>query len=128
MAKVNGKTVMMNVAAAFGAGSNGAPVSPEAVAFAYKLFGPHRYKAARKWREYGPGICAWARALGAKSAEAMVAGHKETVSAPHIKAAWQRMLAESETPQAPPQTAALRSAMSTESGADPDCPFCAPSA
>jgi hypothetical protein len=128
MAKVDGKTVMMNVAAAFGAGSNGAPVSPAAVAFAYEVFGPHRYTAAQNWREDGPGICAWARALGAKSAETMLAGHKETVSAAHIKAAWKGMRADAGKPQAPPQTAVLRSAMSTESGADPDCPFCAPSA
>lgn len=129
MAKVDGKTVMMNVAAAFGAGSNGAPVSPEAVAFAYKVFGPHRYTGARNWRKYGPGLCAWARALGAKSTEAMLAGHQETVSAAHIKAAWKRMRADAGKRQAPPQTTVPRSAeLCAESEVEADCPFCVASA
>ncbi len=125
MATVDGRTVMMNVAAAFGAGSNGAPVSPGAVEFAYKVFGPNRYKAARKWGKYGPGICAWARALGAKSAENMLASHVETVSAAHIKAAWKQVRADTERTQEPPEGPVLLSAdLSAEAEPPPDCPFC----
>jgi hypothetical protein len=113
MAEMDSRTVMMNVAAAFGAGTRGVHVTPGAVAFAYKVFGKHAAHAARNWHEYGPGICGWAKKLGRIARQQMVESESEAISVTHIRKAWQAMPRYSESGPT------VKSARSAD-----DCPYC----